>query len=493
MFHHKQIPSNRRHRGPGLASLLAACGLTLALGLAACGGNGIAVDDDAKVGDAKVGDAEISDASTADASTVTDNDHDHDGYKASEDCDDNDDQIYPGVIRSCQSDCASGIEICLATGDWLACDARADCDCTTPGAERTIACGMCGTATQECGLDLKWSLPASCNNEGECHPTESQQDDCETCGTRTRGCTAQCEWEPWDTSACFGDCAPGEEFVDNAGCSDPWLYAKYQCDSTTCEYNTIVDCTDDCFLAARTDTATDFKADVCIPGGPFIMGSDPGEGEGDEERPEHTVNLSPYFIDKYEVTVARYRECVLAGGCLAPEDVIFSNYYDAGSEIFPINEVTWFEARTFCEWDSRHLPTEAQWEKAARGRTPSESANPWGDSVPTCLQVPCSECGQPGPVPGDSHPAGASPFGVMHLGSNLREWVNDYWDADYYSISPAMDPTGPVTGTARVRRGGYFAFTLQEHSFMNTWRTSAVGDTSMSSLGFRCARHGIPE
>ena len=434
-------------------------------------------------------------SNTSDASAIPDGgsdlDEDNDGFPASEDCDDNDDTIFPGTQRGCQSDCDNGIQICLADGTWLDCTARTDCDCSTPGEERPIACGNCGQATQECGLDLTWEFPGSCENEGVCHPTETEETSCLTCGSRTRGCSAQCEWEPWDTSQCFGVCQPGEEHIDNASCSDPWLFAHYQCDTTTCQFNTLVECTGDCFLAARTGWPGDFKNDICVPGGPFVMGSDPGEGYAANEQPEHIVNLSPYFIDKYEVTVARYRECVLASGCLVPEEGA-SNYFDSGSEDLPINNVVWDEARTFCQWDGRRLPTEAEWEKAARGPAPREVSMPWGDDPATCLHVPSTDCGQSGPEQVDSNPAGASFYQVVQLGGNVREWVNDFYDAAYYSMSPTLDPPGPASGLLYVARGPWYYDSLTFHGFANTIRAFYGDSYTAESLGFRCARSAVP-
>jgi serine/threonine-protein kinase len=201
------------------------------------------------------------------------------------------------------------------------------------------------------------------------------------------------------------------------------------------------------------------EREILIPAGSFQMGCDSSnsaESCSSYEQPLHTVTLSAYSIDKYEVTNARYKACVDAGGCTAPGIVnSFSRspYYGTSTYAdYPVINVTWQQASAFCAWAGGRLPTEAEWEKAARGSSDTRKY-PWGNSAPDCTQTNYSWCvGDTSRV--GSYPSGASPYGVMDMGGNVWEWVNDWYQSDYYSVSPSNNPQGPVTGESRVLRGG---------------------------------------
>jgi iron(II)-dependent oxidoreductase len=445
---------------------------------AGCGG-GSTVDDDASTSDA-------SGIPDGDIDGGQDEDNDNDGYPASEDCDDNDDTIYPGTERDCQSDCDHGIQICLADGTWLDCTARTDCDCTTPGDTRLIDCGNCGQASQECGLDLLWGFPGDCFDEGECSPGEQGQVTCDYCGSGSRLCGEDCTWGPPD---CHGTCTPGEQQIDQVGCTEPWEHRLSECNAS-CEMEVVSPCSGDCLLPARTGTA-DFKDEICVSGGSFVMGCDPGEGWYLDEQPEHIVSLSPYYIDLHEVTVARYRECVTAGACTTPDTG--STYDFPSGDALPVNEVSWFQAVDFCTWDGgRRLPTEAEWEKAARGPAPREVLNPWGDDPATCAHVPAADCqadpSNPVPSAVDAHPPDISYYGVLGMGGNVDEWVHDWYDFYYYSTSPSFDPQGPPSGTLRIIRGVNYSHDLSDHHDLVSFRARIHNPSYTGSVGFRCTR-----
>ena len=237
--------------------------------------------------------------------------------------------------------------------------------------------------------------------------------------------------------------------------------------------------------------------EILIPAGPFQMGCDsnnlaengcdtfPGQSN---ELPLHTVMVSTYSIDKYEVTNALYRGCVEMGGCTYPEEwssLTRDNYYgDVLYNDFPVINVDWSQAVAFCTWAGKRLPTEAEWEKAARGASDTRMY-PWGDSAPdsTLLNF--------GRNVGDTtyvgaYPYGASPYGVMDMAGNVSEWVSDWRGNDYYSLSPADDPQGPVTGESRVLRGGSLANDdVYVRSANRGDRDPAYGN---DIIGFRCAR-----
>jgi len=233
----------------------------------------------------------------------------------------------------------------------------------------------------------------------------------------------------------------------------------------------------------------DAKETVLIPAGDFQMGCSPDDNECQYiEQPLHTVSLDAYRIDKYEVTNARYKECVDAGACTPPhgtESVSHFIYYDSAAFAdFPVINVDWSQADAFCRWDEGRLPSEAEWEKAARG---SEDTRiyPWGNDAPDATLLNF-DMNVGDTIAVGSYPAGASPYGVMDMSGNVKEWVNDWGQDDYYSVSPPANPQGPATGTYRMLRGS---------SFGNNSRNVRASPRGVNypgvwgyGYGFRCVR-----
>jgi len=223
---------------------------------------------------------------------------------------------------------------------------------------------------------------------------------------------------------------------------------------------------------------------VYVPAGEFTMGN----GLYEDEKPIHDIYLDAYWIDKYEVTNAQYAICVADGTCSRPSSVKSytrgSYYGNPDYEDFPVIYVNWSQADTYCRWAGGRLPTEAEWEKAARGTDARKY--PWGESAPTCS---LANFGGAGGCVGDtsvvgSYPPGASPYGAMDMAGNVHEWVADWYDGDYYSKSPLQNPTGPASGFYRVLRGGSWRSTGYFVRSANRIRLNPNNTGNVS--GFRC-------
>lgn len=221
---------------------------------------------------------------------------------------------------------------------------------------------------------------------------------------------------------------------------------------------------------------------VFIPAGEFEMGNSQDTGE----MPVHRVQLRDFWIDRTEVTNAQYAQCVLQGVCQPParsSSYSRPDYFgnpDYGN--YPVIYVDWNDADTFCRWAGGRLPTEAEWERAARGSDGRKY--PWGNEAPQpdLLNFRFS-IGDTSPV--GSYPAGASPYGVLDMAGNVSEWVADSFEKDYYSQSPLSDPTGPVTTGTHVVRGG--SWLDNPNMVRSDLRFGYPTDSAFVNLGFRCA------
>jgi formylglycine-generating enzyme required for sulfatase activity len=220
---------------------------------------------------------------------------------------------------------------------------------------------------------------------------------------------------------------------------------------------------------------------VPVPGGAFFRGArvdDPDARR--EEQPGASINLSPFWIDRTCVSCAQFAAFVEATGReMVPEWFLYND--PEHQPDLPVVYVTWHDAAAYASWANKRLPTEAEWERAARGR--DARIYPWGDSAPRHDLVAYE--GLDRPVAVAAMPGGASPVGALNMAGNVFEWVQDWFERAYYKSAPSMDPTGPATGSKRVLRGGSFvhpAFAL---------RCSARGryapDEHRANHSFRCA------
>jgi formylglycine-generating enzyme required for sulfatase activity len=234
---------------------------------------------------------------------------------------------------------------------------------------------------------------------------------------------------------------------------------------------------------------------VYVPEGNFWMGKNDGNND---ERPMRQVFLDAYWIDRTEVTNRMYRACVEDGGCLGPAEInsaTHQEYYtDAQYDDYPVVHVNWDKAQAYCTWAGRWLPTEAEWEKAARG--PEGYLYPWGNQQPTGDKMNFADKnsnenadktvddGYADVAPVGSYPNGASPYGTLDMTGNVWEWVSDWYDSDYYYNSASSNPTGPSSGDYRVLRGGAYDNSVTKANAINRAYTNPI--VTGWDVGFRC-------
>jgi formylglycine-generating enzyme required for sulfatase activity len=224
---------------------------------------------------------------------------------------------------------------------------------------------------------------------------------------------------------------------------------------------------------------------VEIPEGPFTMGFD-GTQSLEDERPKHQVRLPTFFMDLHEVTTVQYASFLAATNRAAPwqwESVNLAQHADR-----PVIGVDWTDAETYCRWKGKRLPTEAEWEKAARGA--DGRLYPWGNQAPTtnlanfALGARFSYSQVLMPV--QSYEQGKSPYGLYHMAGNVWEWVQDWYGVNYYEVSPEHNPQGPEQGQFKVLRGGSWS-DLPKY-LLTYGRFKLSPETRNSYVGFRCAK-----
>lgn len=242
-------------------------------------------------------------------------------------------------------------------------------------------------------------------------------------------------------------------------------------------------------LLLLTEAAAGTPIDmVYVSGGYSMMGAELGDlNAGTNAKPIHLIWVDPFYIDTHEVTNADYAVCVNAGACNEPESpqsMTRPNYYTNPMYAnFPVVNVTWQDAVDYCAFVEKRLPSEAEWERAARG-IEDNRRYPWGNGTPKAYNMNISL------VPGDTervniYVSGYSPFGAADMMGNAAEWVADWYDASWYETYERENPQGPSTGEERVVRGGSFETPLTELHITN--RTGMSPYSYSNTVGFRCA------
>jgi eukaryotic-like serine/threonine-protein kinase len=238
---------------------------------------------------------------------------------------------------------------------------------------------------------------------------------------------------------------------------------------------------------------------VYVPAGEFTMGGSVDDAMAEcqkfygncqrdqfiNEEPPHIVTLGAFWIDQSEVTNKKYAFCVSDGGCDLPSSTsssVHKSYYgNPEFDDYPVIHVSWNKAKAYCSWAGKRLPSEAEWEKTARGT--DSRLYPWGDDTPNENLLNYSNFG--GTTPVGNHPGGDSVYGAYDMAGNVSEWVNDTYSATYYQSSPSSDPLGPDSGKTRVIRGG--SWHDSGHLTRATHRLGLDPSYDDFYLGFRCS------
>ncbi|MEZ4641244.1 MAG: SUMF1/EgtB/PvdO family nonheme iron enzyme [Chloroflexota bacterium] len=249
---------------------------------------------------------------------------------------------------------------------------------------------------------------------------------------------------------------------------------------------------------------------VYVPAGSFLMGSAAEDvTAGADEKPQHLVVLNHFYMDKYEVSVAQYaaflnqlggyeRACDQIDCTLPRERIGYTNYLmeqdlGDGTTLFsamtgfanyPANHISWYGAAAYCEYVGGRLPTEAEWEYAARGD--DGRIYPWGNTAPNETRAVFQSQSFEDLKPVDALPDGASPFGALGMAGSMWEWTFDWYDEDYYANSPTANPTGPETGLTKAVRGGAWPNNNEADRIRSANRLALDPVHISSTVGFRC-------
>ncbi|MBN2497462.1 MAG: formylglycine-generating enzyme family protein [Deltaproteobacteria bacterium] len=324
---------------------------------------------------------------------------------------------------------------------------------------------------------------------GACTFCESLPDPCQP-NPCTEPHRTRCQVSDAGRAECA--CDEGYELRADGSCRAP-------CDPNPCTeaHRTRCEVVDGRAVCACDEGYADYFADgrclsswIPIEGGSFEMGSPEGEGVP-AEHPQHRVRVPAFEIERAEVSVAQYRRCVQAGACSPPAEASRCNWPASGREAHPINCVSHQQASQYCAWIGGRLPTEAEWEYAARSA--GEQTYPWGAEAPSCERAVFDEpasggdgCGAGSTRPVCSALAGLSAQGLCDLAGNVYEWVADAYHPSYEGApedgSAWLEPDEGM----RVRRGG--AYDSAADTLRAAYRNSAVPAMPVSSSGLRCAR-----
>jgi len=347
---------------------------------------------------------------------------------------------------------------------WVVDYTRGGIDIAPGNSLAFVKCVKCSPETPDCS-------DRECGSDGcggTCSPGCVAGTVCNESSGQCEDCVESCSGKECGPDGCGGTCAPG--------CGPDEI-----CYGGTCE-----------------TLATNLTW-ISIPDGNYTMGS----GD-DDEAPEHDVTITAFEVTKTEITVAQYAACVDAGKCQAPDDEDYCNWNSADRIDHPVNCVDWYQASDFCTWAGGHLPSEAEWEYAARSAG-KDNTFPWGDQPATCQYAVMwydgrSGCGENRTFSVCSKTAGNTDQGLCDMAGNVSEWVQDWYHGLYscdsaYGVSECeLGGVAPADGSAwedpiayeRILRGGSYT---KHHVYMSTTHRSRVAPSVRArSFGFRCVR-----
>jgi formylglycine-generating enzyme required for sulfatase activity len=381
--------------------------------------------------------------------------------------------------------CEDGVCVCRDGYIGEFCDIAGPCVGIDCGEHGTCVEGICecdaGYEGDSCEVDSNECDPNPCRNGGSCTEGVPGTYEC-TCIDGFRGDT--CEICPTD--------ADGDGYGDPAG--DLCIHPEPDCDDDRASVHPgapeLCDgidnqCAAEAGYGLIDEGYTACGAMVSVPSGCFAMGDAFAEGWADE-LPVHSVCLSAFEMDRHEITNAEYAECVADGGCSLPLHMgsysRASYFDDLAYADFPVIWMEWFQVAEYCTWAGKRLPTEAEWEHAARGGLAGKRF-PWGDAISSTDANYDMNLGDTAAV--ESYPPNG--YGLYDMAGNVWEWVADWYNENYYSVSPTNDPTGPATGMQRVMRGG--SWDHSEFGLRNANRCDFChADRHGNNRGGRCAR-----
>jgi iron(II)-dependent oxidoreductase len=256
--------------------------------------------------------------------------------------------------------------------------------------------------------------------------------------------------------------------------------------------------------AARLAALPPYAEMALIPAGPFLIGSNRQVDRNSypAEFPQRSIHLDAFEIDKYEVTMVQYLRYVLAKGLEPLVDWKWGGVFQETMANHPVMHVSWHDADAYCKWAGKRLPTEAEWEKAARGE--DGRIYPWGNQMAGLSRANFGRTGLSGPVRDrperlllyppivsvNKYENAVSPYGVFNLAGNVAEWVADWYDPTYYQHGPDRNPKGPDQATSKAFRGGGWVDSTP--SVRAAQRNGTAPTEKMNWLGFRCARDAAP-
>jgi formylglycine-generating enzyme required for sulfatase activity len=237
----------------------------------------------------------------------------------------------------------------------------------------------------------------------------------------------------------------------------------------------IVMCFDEITILAadkKDSVARDEVSMVLIPGGKYVMGTTDGDPD---EKPVHEVFIDSFYIDEHEVTVGQFKKFMDKTG--HPKPTYWQPELDRLND--PVAGVSWRDAAAYASWAGKRLPTEAEWEYAARGGR-TQGKYPWGDAA----DMRYANFNSFGILPVKS--LNPNEYGIYDMIGNVWEWCSDWYDKDYYFASPKKNPPGPVVGTYKVLRGGAWYCDEKEVRLNN--RFFALPGNKSYNIGFRCVK-----